>query len=638
MSLVEYGHRLRPWLTAMQSRPVAGALIADSNGIFGGNYGHYYGSQFAWHNRIGVPASGLIPFAGNPNNSWATKLNGITATSIGGSGWNTGSLPSELDALTSTGISGTYRRGYLASSDSISAGGTHYQLTISSDTLWGIEREMKWRFSYSTFPSGGGSQYFKPCVRREGTLGFIVQDDVIDVVTGEYGMIDHVVTIPANQNRNYNLGCEPFKVLSGDSLVGPFYANYQFVEFPDWTAGPQWHLLLYQGGQSARNAVSTLNDEPESSLVEWLRQSVLIQDSHTPLQLVWVKHGGNDRNDSNASWDPSARTFTGAASNTPEGFANNCEGITQLMREAWTAAGYDTANLFFAFSYHPQDGVQTIGGVERSKVEWLALYEDELKSRFASDLTTAIVRGSELVTPAELETWGCYDAIGDAHLTGTGYGVIAGMEADALLAIASDDSFESQMLDHMAAIQAKTDAYLDATISSRLASANYSAPATAQQIRDALKLAASPGDPAGGSIDAKLDAMGEISLAVAASQVSGGAISSEPITLYQHEARTLAIAVFDDDGNARDLTGETLRFVAWTADTDGHPQTLFKLDGSDVVGTASGANVDFSAAETAAVANAQCVLWVNPDDDDLREPVHYGPLIIKPAATNHLPT
>lgn len=87
-----------------------------------------------------------------------------------------------------------------------------------------------------------------------------------------------------------------------------------------------------------------------------------------------------------------------------------------------------------------------------------------------------------------------------------------------------------------------------------------SAALTQQNVRDAMKLAPTAGSPATGSVDAHLD---DLSTAAITVTVSAGEVSSSELTAYQFAGFSYVFTVTDDDGNAIDLSGKSLAFVAF---------------------------------------------------------------------------
>ena len=107
------------------------------------------------------------------------------------------------------------------------------------------------------------------------------------------------------------------------------------------------------------------------------------------IMLVQIEHGGNDRNDSTLSVGPHP-----AASNTADGFEDNLTAIVNRLRQVWSAAGYDTHNLFFNIGpYHQQEGF----------VPQLADFETGAMALADQTYNISVVRGSEMLSALTMQ-------------------------------------------------------------------------------------------------------------------------------------------------------------------------------------------------------------------------------------------
>lgn len=418
---------VRSMFLAGTSRRFDIITFTDSNGIFGGSYGHYYGGQKALHDQYGqLYATGVLPVDGT--GSWATQINAIDPGGVAEPG---SALPAFLDAYTldsGLGIADWSDTPYLylADGDSIASGTVYNVNAIRHDTdtngLWGLtdttHPHMKWHMLMGTFASGSGKS--RPGARRWNSLTYHGQEPSdIDPNTGSDGVSDYELDIPAASRTSSNGLQLMLHRVTQDSLEGPFYAAHQRIEMADRTYGPSYHIGMYQGGLSAYDACRACKATAQTAIAEYLRQCVRLQVGD-PMLVVQIIHGGNDRNQSAGSWNSATEAFDSDASYTAAGFANNLDGIRKYIRDAWTSLGYAASGLaFLAGPYHVQAGDQTINSVTKSKVDWLDEFYDAVIARGWTD--TTVVKGNELTTVTEMAANSEYDGGGDAHLTQAGY-------------------------------------------------------------------------------------------------------------------------------------------------------------------------------------------------------------------------
>ena len=412
---------VRQAILRAQQRRIDFVGVGDSNQIFGGDFGWDHGYQKAWSDTFGMYATGILPFAGNNLSSWPAVGVNYRASSLGAGGWSAATPPPQLNqyVLTADGTQ-NFPRAYLEDSDSISSSQTHYQLVIENDAPFNISDRLLWHYTYGTFESGSGR--FAPSARNVSTTTFHTTTETapINAATGSFGLADGYLELPAAA-RQSNFGFEPFKVLSGNSLEGPFFAQYQRLEIPSVTQGVALSTFLAQGGKSLRHAATSMQEQQDSpAMTEWLRQLVRLQGDD-PVMVVHIQHGGNDRNDrvDSVGLNP-------APSNSGEGFVDNLKAFIDAFRSSVVTSGYSTDQVYFIVTYHPQ-----AGAFESDK---LVEFEEAAINQVAStDNHVAIVRGSKLITPSLMQLSGWYDSLGDAHLTQAGYEGFAQLVTDAIL-------------------------------------------------------------------------------------------------------------------------------------------------------------------------------------------------------------
>jgi MYXO-CTERM domain-containing protein len=426
--IVYNGKALLPWVEAAGARRVDIAGIGDSNQVAGpgSDYGWDHGYAKAWTDRYGEYATGV--FGMSAAGAWTGPQGFINSGGAPYGAASTGA-PAALDK---------YKLFYDAQGDGVDdfpanyayfgpayqEPTAHWSATTTirkASSLWG--QNLRWNMTYGTFDSGTGK--FNPTVVAEGGAPLHQGPDV-NTSTGSVGLVDGSFPIPASSYTGAQK--DIYLALSNvgaGTMTGPFFGLWQRVE-GDKTKGVSYSTMLHQGGQALVHAATALQTQSDDALKEYIRNLVKLQDGSKML-LVQVNHGGNDGGHTIPSVGPSP-----APSDTPAGFADNMTALITRLRGAWTALGYDPANLSFQSGpYHPIDG--TIADESPvTKVQRLASWENAIVqlSQQHPEYNLAVVRGSRLTTPITMDKDGWYSSATDhGHLSAGGYIGIAELGA-----------------------------------------------------------------------------------------------------------------------------------------------------------------------------------------------------------------
>lgn len=440
LNAVFHADQLLPFIQAAGTRRVDIAGIGDSNQLHDGG-GHQLGMQLAWADQFGMYATGVLP--ASPNASWPLAQVGYAD---GGSYPSQATpAPAELAKYSLAGIDG-----FPASYAYLPSGATnsYVNLVINSQqsgasTLNG-PGTIRFHYTYGTFTSGSGAFYPTATLPSYGATLASGGAGGVQTNTGTSGIADGYLDIPDDpaglrrQNGTWVwLGQSP-------QITGPFFASYERAENLSVSHGIAYSTLLAQGGESARDAAVSLLAAPNTALQEWLRQSTTLQNG-TPMLMVNIIHGGNDRNQYALSVGPHP-----APTNSPAGFEDNLDAIVTRIRQVWTAQGYDPKNLYFL-----------LGGYQSTPTSWDAGMTANLETgamAFAdSTYNVAVVRGTQLLSAAAMQADGYYYPDGGlAHMTQAGYENVDRITTEALLSTADPSlggprSHVSQFVVHFSA-------------------------------------------------------------------------------------------------------------------------------------------------------------------------------------------
>ena len=422
-------------LNSYKNKRIDIALASDSNARFGADTGHLQGMQVAVSESFGpLYSTGVLP-ANSNNLSWGGRINGIDA--FGGIDANVTppSFINDISLDSGLGIADWMDQpeAYLdntafVSNTTTNNGNLSYveqwnpveiKTDLDPNNLWDIASHMVFHAKLATFASGTDSQY-RVGMRQGTSTTMLAEDATQNSVTGADGFIDYALDVPAG-DRGHDQVRFQFNKYGGAPLKGPFSASYVSVEWPEITTGVSCSLAMYQGSLSAYDACRALKATPIAGVSAYLKQLVRLQEGKRQL-IFQIIHGGNDTLEATGSWNRDTEAFDSDKSFTALGFANNIEGMRKYITDAWVNLGYGEDNIrFICGPYHPQGGDQTIDGVTQSRVQWNEDYYNELIGRGWEN--TCVIKGTELVTPAEMVAGGEYAGGGasSAHLDMIGY-------------------------------------------------------------------------------------------------------------------------------------------------------------------------------------------------------------------------
>jgi hypothetical protein len=427
--VVYRGDQLLPFLQAMQTRRVDVAGIGDSNQILGGTYGHDHGQQKAWADRVGLYGTGIIPV--NAFGSFQGAMGYNYGGGLGGVGRPQTDAPAALQPYllpANVGFPGPAL--VLSQGDTVSASGSQVALEIPANSPWGVTPAFRWHVTYGT-TAGGPAGTFSPSARLAATTN-ILATRTVSTAAGPAGLADTSIDVAADPARTGAIWFEPTKLFE-QSAAGPLVLTDSRVEVPAKSNGVAYSTLLYQGGQTTRDAAVSLQQASDTSLGEWMRQATKLQNVPKSQQrlMVQVIQGANDLSDATLSVGPNP-----APTKTPAGYRDNLAAVNARLRAAWIAAGYDPANLNLVIgAYHPNGTTPA----EAATLEQAAM-------QFADGTTgVTVLRGTKMLSGSTLLANGWYrDAGGGvvdkAHLSQAGYEAVGRLTVNQMLSILSDGS------------------------------------------------------------------------------------------------------------------------------------------------------------------------------------------------------
>lgn len=437
LNAVFHADQLLPFIEAAGTRRVDIAGIGDSNQLHDGG-GHQYGMQKAWADQFGMYATGVLP---------ASASGGWPIAQVG---YNSGgSFPSQATPAPASlaqyslaggdGFPASYAYLPSGSTDDYTSLAIYPQQSGGAGTLNGAGT-IRFHYTYGTFTSGSGAFYPTAALPVSSTV-LASNSAGVQTNTGTSGIVDGYLDIPDDPTgaRRQN-GAS----LSFGPITGPFFATYERAENLTVSHGIAYSTLLAQGGKSARDAALSLLSAPDTALQEWLRQSTTLQNG-TPMLMVNILHGGNDRNQSLLSVGPHP-----APTNTPAGFEDNLNAIVTRIRQVWTQQGYDPKNLYFLLGGYQSTPMTWDGGTTANLETGAMAFAD-------STYNVAVVRGTQLLSAATMQADGYYYQDGGfAHMTQAGYENVDRITTEALLSTAEPNlggprSHVSQFMVHFSA-------------------------------------------------------------------------------------------------------------------------------------------------------------------------------------------
>lgn len=380
------GEKLKVAVARARTERVAIIGIGDSNQRFGG-HGYSAAMPRALSSIAPIYASDLLRYR-----QWKEK-----------NGPEPARAPEELRSLAF--------HWYVAPGEEGATGWQTGQLILPEDHPLDVRGPLRFHFAYGTFVSGASS--FRPLVRRDSAPWTILaQADPVDPVTGAYGLARLTLDVAADPVRDY-----PLQFMSNDAkapIRGPFFAAQAVAENTARKNGLAYHTLHAVGGQSLTDMLTSLRGAGPEKLKTWFTDvRALLNGDKTGI--VMIHSGLNDRNRKMVSIGPRGDVPT----SSPEGYADNLEGMVQLLTAAWTAAGGKADTLHFAFM--PS---HVLGEPDDPK---LVSYRQAARGLAARLPNASMIDLPALVPYAEMVAHNYYDKgrPTDAHLERAGYEAIA---------------------------------------------------------------------------------------------------------------------------------------------------------------------------------------------------------------------
>lgn len=386
-------------LRAMTTQHVDFVGIGDSNQLLSG-YGWDHGWQYALSLLYPMYASGLISAnenagAGSGSGYKYNYLNGNDIGAITGA-------PAQLEAFWKSIGHNNY--GYL--DDAGTFGSSNTGLALAADCPLDVNAALTFRFHYGTFPSGTGSMY--PCVRRGSSPFTALNAQMLNQVTGSYGMTSQDITLPAAA-RSYPL--EGNWQFVSTVMQGPAFLTFVHAMNTQRSAGFSYSTLLGLGGYSLRGMLDVLQTMTDSAVTHYFG-IIRARQAQTDKKIVIPIHSGmNDRNETNPSLGPNPV----ADGDSPEAYADNLHGICNRLEAIWTLNAWPLTELTFLFD--PSFPTSTPDDAE------LISYRAAARTVASSRVRCQVVDEAELVTHAQLLAGGEYASAGvdTVHRSQLGY-------------------------------------------------------------------------------------------------------------------------------------------------------------------------------------------------------------------------
>ncbi|HEY3377643.1 MAG TPA: hypothetical protein VGL77_09140 [Armatimonadota bacterium] len=290
-------------------------------------------------------------------------------------------------------------------------------LYLVGTDLMDVTGPLRFHLIYGTFPAGTGA--FQPMVRRGTPPWTPLLSEKVSPAPGAYGFAEHVLTLPADATRTWNLhyGVTPVN----EEVVGPFYGVCQWAENTAKTSGLSYQTLYAAGGQSLYDMLKTFNGYLPAQLTDYFVQ-VRASLNGSKTCVVMISSGLNDRNERELSIGPKG----GLVGDSKEAFGDNLLGIFRVLQDAWVRAGGTASTIHFAvMPSHPQSDPD-----DAELVSYLQAARDVT----ASVPNASVIQLSALVSYQDMVEKKMYDkgVASSPHLSPVGYETLSRAVANAL--------------------------------------------------------------------------------------------------------------------------------------------------------------------------------------------------------------
>lgn len=310
--------KLKKAFAAAHQERVAVIGIGDSNQRFGG-HGYSAFMAKALYQQFGCYGSELVLF-----NQWQEKDQPPHPAA-----------PQEL-------ASKAFSYWYLSPGERESVSWKHGMVTIPADHPLGIQGNLRFHLTYGTMQGEGGT--FRPSIRKDIPPWSLLKSEASPLHSGTdtaVGLVHYTMDLSADSERNY-----PVRFMIApvpEQVTGEFLATSASCENTDKKSGLSYSTLYAVGGQSLYDMLAFFHQTGSERLGEFFtRIRETLNGSKTCV--IMITSGLNDRHEQEKSAGPKA----GFSSSSPEGYADNLEGIVQTIQAAWVKAGGSPGTIHFA--------------------------------------------------------------------------------------------------------------------------------------------------------------------------------------------------------------------------------------------------------------------------------------------------
>jgi len=387
--------KIKDWFALAKTERVAVIGIGDSNQRFGGHgYSHYMPQ--ALYKVFGCYGSGLSLYR-----QWKEK--------------GEPEPPSAPEELASRLLS----YWYIPAGQSASVSWKNGLLIVPADHPLDVKGNLRFHMKYGVFTGEAGN--FKPTIRRDSVPWTVIESAAERIVpVGQtQKLASTTLDVPADAERDFPLQFMPSPV--NTPIEGAFLAASASCENTDKQAGLSYQTLYAVGGQSLADMLGTFREQGPEKLGEYFAEIRNQLNGHKTC-IVIIQSGLNDRNER----QPSAGPAAGQDSSTGAGYADNLQGIMDVLQNAWTKAGGEVGSLFFVFM--PS---HTVSDPDDSR---LLSYRQATRELAATLPNAGVINLEQLVPYQKMVDDKLFDGgrQTDSHLDRKGYETISQAIADKL--------------------------------------------------------------------------------------------------------------------------------------------------------------------------------------------------------------
>lgn len=400
------------FLDAARGRRVDIAIVGDSNVRFNFESGHEDGMGYAFYEEFGCYATRVDPMG--PRGSWnAPTLLSNASLRTARDGGIDGVVDEAPDGLgemmfpLEVGFPGRY--GHLPSANRIPWESTSNSgVQVFPGHPLDVSSALRWHFTHHLFGPESLGEVHPVAESVRSTKVRYSSPMTVSTASPFTGFVDSYLDVPAGERQNDEISFIVVDRYEQLDARGPFFGLWQRVEDRSLMRGVSYSPLLYQGGESARDACEELTGVGTGpAMREWLRQVVRLQNGPAML-MVQIIHGGNDVNDRRGSLGP----VGGLESRSAEGHEDNIRCVISRIEQAWAAAGYSRDNLYFLLGpYHPSE----------SRAARYVGYQERYRGLADEFQNIAVIDGALMSSEQEFTRLDWYETPGVAHLTISGY-------------------------------------------------------------------------------------------------------------------------------------------------------------------------------------------------------------------------